>query len=67
MTVMVGDMHSREGVVHFRVHGEGEKIRYIPVNPAAQRMIEECLERSGHRKISRARCSDRCRTTEQVS
>jgi integrase/recombinase XerD len=47
--LLVGDMHSREGVVHFRVHGKGEKIRYIPVNPAAQRLIEEYLERSGHR------------------
>jgi integrase/recombinase XerD len=47
--LLVGDMHSREGVVHFRVHGKGEKIRYIPVNPAAQRMIEEYLKRSRHR------------------
>jgi integrase len=47
--VLVGDMHSREGVVHFRIHGKGEKTRFIPVNPAAQRLIEAHLERSGHR------------------
>jgi len=47
--LLVGDLHSREGVVHFRVHGKRGKIRYIPVNPAAQRLIEAYLEQSGHR------------------
>jgi site-specific recombinase XerD len=44
----VKDMQSREGVKHFRVKGKRDKIRYIPVNPAAQRLIEEYLGRSGH-------------------
>jgi site-specific recombinase XerD len=42
------DMQSREGVKHFRVKGKRDKIRYIPVNPAAQRLIDEYLSLSGH-------------------
>jgi integrase/recombinase XerD len=45
----VKDLHSREGVMHFRVKGKRDKIRYIPVNPAAQRMIEQYLAMTGHR------------------
>jgi len=45
----VDDMHSRQGVMHFRIQGKGEKIRFIPVNPAAQRTIEAYLEQAGHR------------------
>jgi integrase len=41
-------MQSRERVKHFRVKGKRDKIRYIPVNPAAQRLIEEYLTFSGH-------------------
>ena len=44
----VKDMQSREGVKHFRVKGKRDKIRYIPVNPAAQRLIDEYLSLSGH-------------------
>ena len=47
--LLVGDLHSREGVAHVRVHGKRGKIRYLPVNPAAQRLVEAYLERSGHR------------------
>src|SRR5246127_59191 len=36
----VKDLHSRQGVVHFRVKGKRSKIRFVPVNAAAQRMIE---------------------------
>ena len=45
----VRDLHSREGVMHFRVEGKRDKIRFIPVNAAAQRTIEEYLARAGHR------------------
>ena len=44
----VKDMQSREGVKHFRVNGKRDKIRYIPLNPAAQRLIDEYLGLSGH-------------------
>ncbi len=45
----VKDLHSRQGVMHFCVHGKRAKIRFIPVNAAAQRTIEEYLARAGHR------------------
>src|SRR6201981_2870006 len=45
----VKDLHSRQGVMHFRVKGKRDKIRFIPANAAAQRMIEEYLALAGHR------------------
>src|SRR5713101_6976613 len=39
-----------KGVLHFRVHGKGEKERYVPVHPATQRLIAEYLEAAGHGK-----------------
>jgi integrase/recombinase XerD len=45
----VRDLHSREGVMHFRIEGKRNKIRFIPVNAAAQRTIEDYLARAGHR------------------
>ena len=45
----VKDLHSREGVVHFRITGKRAKIRFVPVNAAAQRTIEEYLALTGHR------------------
>src|SRR5215472_15006860 len=45
----VKDLHSRGGVVHFRVKGKRSKIRFVPVNAAAQRLIEDYLALTGHR------------------
>src|ERR1700724_2118840 len=45
----VKDLHSRQGVMHFRVLGKRAKIRFVPVNAAAQRMIEDYLALTGHR------------------
>ena len=45
----VKDLHSRQGVMHFRVKGKRSKIRFVPVNAAAQRMIEDYLALTGHR------------------
>src|SRR6476660_1537536 len=45
----VKDLHSRQGVVHLRVKGKRSKIRFVPVNAAAQRMIEDYLALTGHR------------------
>jgi len=39
----VKDLQSREGVVHFRVLGKRDKIRYVPAHTAAQRLIEVYL------------------------
>lgn len=42
------DMQSRQGVMHFRIKGKRDKIRYIPVHPMAQRLIGEYLEMAKH-------------------
>jgi integrase/recombinase XerD len=44
----VKDVQMRQGVLHFRVKGKRDKIRYIPVNPEALRLIDEYLELAGH-------------------
>jgi integrase/recombinase XerD len=46
----VRDLQQREGVLHFRVHGKGDKVRYIPVGLKAQRLITEYLDQV-HGKI----------------
>ena len=46
----VKDIQSREGVLHFRVHGKGGKIRFVPVQPMAQRLIENYLLEAGHKE-----------------
>jgi integrase/recombinase XerD len=40
-------MQSRQGVMHFRVKGKRDKIRFVPVHPMAQRLIEEYLAAMG--------------------
>ena len=37
----VRDLESRQGVVHLRLHGKRDKIRFVPAHPMAQRLIEE--------------------------
>lgn len=44
----VKDIESREGVKHFRVKGKGDKIRYVPVHPLVQRLIEYYLSLARH-------------------
>lgn len=44
----VKDIQSREGVIHFKIHGKGGKLRFIPVNPVAQRLMAEYLAAAGH-------------------
>lgn len=41
------DMQSRQGVPHLRVTGKRGKIRYVPVHPMAQRLIQEYLAALG--------------------
>ena len=45
----VKDMQSREGVLHLRIHGKGSKIRFVPLHPMAQRLIEDYLIEAGHK------------------
>lgn len=44
----VRDMTERRGVKHFRVHGKGEKLRYVPIHPATLDAIADYLEAAGH-------------------
>jgi integrase/recombinase XerD len=44
----VKDLQPRRGVMHFRVHGKGGKIRFVPVHPKTLSMIHDYLEASGH-------------------
>lgn len=37
------DVQSRQGVMHLRIKGKRDKIRYVPVHPMALRLIEEYL------------------------
>src|ERR1700719_3766516 len=37
----IKDMQSRQGVLHFRVKGKRGKVRFVPVQVLAQRLIEE--------------------------
>src|SRR6516162_3388181 len=45
----VKDLHSRQGVLHFRIRGKRSKVRFVPVNAAALRTIEAYLAMAGHR------------------
>jgi site-specific recombinase XerD len=42
------DMQSRQGVMHFRIKGKRDKIRFVPVHPMVQRLIGEYLEIGKH-------------------
>ena len=44
----VRDMQSRQGVMHFRVKGKRDKIRFVPMHAMAQRLIEVYLALAGH-------------------
>jgi integrase/recombinase XerD len=46
----VRDYQRREGILHFRIEGKGDKVRFIPVGIEAQRLIHAHLEASGHRQ-----------------
>ena len=38
------DVHSRQGVMHFRIDSKGDKIRYVPIHPMVLRLIEEYMQ-----------------------
>jgi site-specific recombinase XerD len=44
----VDDLQERRGVKHLRVHGKGNKLRYVPLHPAAAVRIEDYLAQAGH-------------------
>ena len=45
----VRDLTEREGVLHLRVEGKGEKIRFLVVAAHAERLIKGYLDAAGHR------------------
>jgi integrase/recombinase XerD len=47
-SLKIRDIQSRQGVMHFRIKGKRDKIRFIPVHAMAQRLIEEYLALAGH-------------------
>jgi integrase/recombinase XerD len=48
-SLRVKDYAIRRGVQTLAVHGKGGKMRYLPVHPAAVRLIEEYIDAAGHR------------------
>ena len=44
----VKDIHERRGVKHFRIHGKGSKLRYVPIHVGTLELIAEYLEAAGH-------------------
>jgi integrase/recombinase XerD len=42
------DMQSRQGVMHFRIKGKRDKIRFVPIHPMVQRLILEYMEMGKH-------------------
>jgi site-specific recombinase XerD len=50
----VRDIHDRRGVLHLRIHGKGNKLRYLPLHPASAERIHAYLEVAGHGTTSDA-------------
>ncbi len=46
--LMIKDIHERQGVKHWRVHGKGVKVRHVPLHPGSQEKINEYLQAAGH-------------------
>ena len=47
--LQVRDLQQRSGVAHLHVQGKRDKIRYLPLHPMAQRLIDDYLTTAGHR------------------
>ena len=47
-SLKVRDVTQRRGVLHLRVHGKGDKLRYIPLHPGTAESITEYVEAAGH-------------------
>jgi integrase/recombinase XerD len=54
----VGDVQTRQGVMHFRIEGKRDKIRFVPVHPTAQRLIAGYLEMMKHGGAGQALAPD---------
>lgn len=40
--------HQRRGVLHLKISGKGGKTRFVPLHPAAGRLLSDYLEAAGH-------------------
>jgi integrase/recombinase XerD len=49
-SLRVGDIQMRRGVKHFRVHGKGGKIRFVPMRLHTIERIDDYLDSAGHRE-----------------
>jgi integrase/recombinase XerD len=47
-SLRIRDMQSRQGVMHFRIKGKRDKVRFVPVHPMVQRLILEYLAIAKH-------------------
>src|ERR1035438_8562775 len=52
--LLVRDIHDRRGVRHFRIHGKGGKLRYVPVHAGTLEAIADYLAAAGHGSDSTA-------------
>src|ERR1017187_6984827 len=52
--LLVRDIHERRGVKHFRIHGKGGKLRYVPVHAGTLEAIADYLAAAGHGSDSTA-------------
>jgi integrase/recombinase XerD len=44
----IKDIHPRRGVPHLRVHGKGNKTRYIPLHAGTQELLNDYLDEARH-------------------
>ena len=42
------DIQNRQGVMHLRIKGKRDEVRFVPMRPSAQRLIEKYLALAGH-------------------
>jgi integrase/recombinase XerD len=49
-TLTVRDYQRRDGVMHFRILGKGDKVRFVPVALHTQRLLHAYLEVAGHQE-----------------
>ena len=63
----IKDIHPRRGVPHLRVHGKGNKTRYIPLHAGTQELLNDYLDEARHAPIPKAPCFDRSAITAPAS
>lgn len=49
--LMVADLQERRGIKHLRIHGKGNKLRFLPLHPVASERIYAYLEASEHHQL----------------